>query len=135
MTAATDALREALEALDIDAVESEVDELRNALDTARDQMREAITAIREAAAKVQAVAANVRQLCEPDEAGVIHEEQIVAAVDSLGGPDSSDYGVLDDLDSAADSLDSAAGDITSALGDEQQQDEQAAAGDGQAVAP
>jgi hypothetical protein len=35
MTTATDALREALEALDLGAVETEVDELRNALDVAR----------------------------------------------------------------------------------------------------
>jgi hypothetical protein len=131
MSTITDALREAIEALDIDAVESEVDELRSALDTARSQMKEAITAVRAALGKVQAVAATVRQLCEPDENDVIHEERIVETLDTLGGADSALYGPLEDLDSAADALDSAVDDITSALGDEQQ-DEQPA-GDAQAV--
>jgi hypothetical protein len=134
VSAVTDALREAIEALDIDAVESEVDELRSALDTARSQMREAMTAIREAASKVQASAASIRQLCEPDDNDVIHEERIVEALDTLGGADSSLYGPLEDLDTAADGLDSAVDDITSALGDEQQQDTQPA-GFTQAVSP
>jgi hypothetical protein len=64
MSAVTDALRAAIEALSIDDVESEVDELRSALDTARSTMKDAVTAIRETLGKVQAVAATVRQLCE-----------------------------------------------------------------------
>jgi hypothetical protein len=40
MTAASDALREALEALDFDAVETEVDELRNVLDAARTALQD-----------------------------------------------------------------------------------------------
>jgi hypothetical protein len=127
VSSASDALRAAIEALDIDAVESEVDDLRNALDSARSQMKDAVTAIREALGTVQAVAANIRQLCEPDENDLIHEEHIVAAVDSVGGPDSSDYGVLEDLDNAADSLDSAADEVTSTLGDAEQQSQEGGA--------
>jgi hypothetical protein len=118
MSAATDALREALEALDIDAVESEVDELRNALDAARTALKDAATEVRAAAAKVLEVAAEVRKLCALD-AEEIDAADVHAALDSLGGPDSTLYGPHEDLDSAADSLDSAVDDITSALGDEQ----------------
>jgi hypothetical protein len=74
---------------------SKVDDC-NALDSARSQMKDALMAIHQAIGKVQAVAATVRQLCEPDEHDVIHEP-IVAAVDSLGVPDSSEYGLLEDL--------------------------------------
>jgi hypothetical protein len=61
-------------------------------------MRDAITAVREALGKVQAVASSIRQLCEPDEEDVIHEECIVEALDTLGGADSALYGPLEDLD-------------------------------------
>jgi hypothetical protein len=126
VSAATDALREALEALDIDAVESEVVDLRNALDAARTALQDAATELREALAKVQAVAATVRHLCEPDEDDVIHEERIVETLDTLGGADSCLYGPLEDLVSAA-------GDITTALGDEQQ--DKQPAGSAQAASP
>jgi hypothetical protein len=133
VSAATDALRDAIEALDIDGVETEVDELRSALDTARTALKDAAKEVREALRKVPAVAATVRQLCEPDENGLIHEERIVEALDTVGGADSALYGPIEDLDTAADSLDSAADDVTSALGDEQQQDVQPA-GSAQAAA-
>jgi hypothetical protein len=125
MSAATDALREALEALDIDAVESEVDELRNALDAARTALKDAATEVHTALAKVQEVAAEVRTLCALD-AEEIDAADVHAALDALGGPDSTEYVPFDDLDSAADSLDSAVDDITSALGDGEEQQPQPA---------
>jgi hypothetical protein len=62
MSAVTDALREAIEALDTDAVESEVDELRNALDNARSQMKDTATAIREEIAMLTSAGARIREL-------------------------------------------------------------------------
>jgi hypothetical protein len=95
---------------------SEVDELRNALDAARTALQDAATEVRTALAKVQEVAAEVRKLCALD-AEEIDAADVHAALDALGGSDSTEYGPLEDLDSAADSLDSAVDDITSALGD------------------
>jgi hypothetical protein len=120
VSAATDALREALEALDIDAVETEMDELRSALDAARAALQDAATEVRTALAKVQEVAAEVRKLSALD-AEEIDASEVHAALDTLGGPDSTLYGPIEDLDSAADSLDSAVDDITSALGDGEEQ--------------
>jgi hypothetical protein len=118
MSAATDALREALEGLDIDSVESEMDELRNALDAARTALKDAATEVRAALAKVQEVGAAVRALFNgQDDGEVVPESAITGLLDQLGGPDSSVYGALDDMDSSADSLESAADDVTTALGD------------------
>jgi hypothetical protein len=109
MTAATDALREALEALDIDAVESEVDELRNALDAARTALKDAQKEVRAAQANVTEVAAGVRELFEADDGrDAVPEGEIIGLSDQFGGPDGSTYGALDDLDNAADARDSAA---------------------------
>jgi hypothetical protein len=129
MSAATDALREALEALataanDIDTadVESELDDWRGHLDAIRTDMRDAATVIREAMAKVQQVAASVRALFDGEDDGeVIPESRITALLDELGGLDSSDYGPLDDLDREVDVLESVIEAVTSALGDEQEQ--------------
>jgi hypothetical protein len=121
MTAATDALREAIEALDIDAVETEVDDLRNALDAARDALQEAVTELRAANAKVEAIGAAVRALFNGEDDGeVVPESTITGLLDKLGGSDSAEYGPIEDLAGTADNLESAADDVTSALGDEEQ---------------
>jgi hypothetical protein len=98
--------------------------LRAALDAARTALKAAETEVRTALATVQEVGAAVRSLCEPDADGHIHEDRILAELVSLGGPDSTLYGPLEDLDSAADSLDSAVDDVTSALGDGEEQQPQ-----------
>jgi hypothetical protein len=132
MSAVTDALREAIEALDIDSVETEVDELRSALDSARTAVKDAATAIREARSQLTSVGARIRELAQAD--GPIDLDAVHLALDSLGGEDSTEYGPLEDLDTAADNLESAADDITRELGDAQQ-DERPTAIDGQAVTP
>jgi hypothetical protein len=70
---------------------------------------------------MQEVAAALRQLCEVDADGVMHEDRIAGELDLVGGPDSALYGPIEDLDSTADTLDSAAYDIRSALGDGEEQ--------------
>jgi hypothetical protein len=122
MSAISD-LRDALESLQehVSAADTAGDELRDALDAARSALRDAETEVRTAIETVHNVAAQVRQLCESDE---MDTDAIVTAVDSLGGRDSSECGVLDDLDSAADALESAAGDVTDTLGDEPEQQAQ-----------
>jgi hypothetical protein len=112
MSAGTDALKQALEALQdavkaaadevevgaLADVETEVEELRSALDTARSEIRDALAAVRTEAARVP-------ELCSVD--GAIDADALDLALEGLGD--------------AAGSLESAAEDITSALGDEQEQ--------------
>jgi hypothetical protein len=139
VSGALDSLRESLEALqtavteacnnvDSSGLESELEELRGALNTARSEIRDAVTAVRDAIGKVRDVATTVRELCKPDESNLIHEDRILAALDSLGGPDSSESGPLDDLGSTADGLDCAADDVTAVLGDAQEVQPAPAAG-------
>jgi hypothetical protein len=118
VSAATDVRREALEALDIDAAESEVDELRNALDAARTALKDAATEVRTAIKAANEAIELALKRCEPDAENVHDESAIVEAIEALGGAHSGMSGPLDDLDSTADTLDSAADDVTSALGDE-----------------
>jgi hypothetical protein len=119
-------LRAAIESLQehVSGADTAGDELYNALDAARSALRDAETEMRTAITTVHKVAAQVRELCEPDP---VDTDAIVAAVDSLGGDDSGEYGLLDDLDAAADALESAASDVTDILGDEQEQQAQAVA--------
>jgi hypothetical protein len=63
VTAATDALREQIEAIDIDAVESEVDELRAALEAARTALKDRESEVRTALANVIETCSQVRTLC------------------------------------------------------------------------
>jgi prefoldin subunit 5 len=76
---ALDSLREAFEQVEsaVSEVESESDELRSALDAARTSLQDASTEIRAAHAKVHTMAA--------------------AVATALGGPDSSEVGVIDHL--------------------------------------
>jgi hypothetical protein len=129
---ALDTLREVLESVEsaISDVDTENEDLRSAMDAARTALKDAATEVRTAAAKVQAIGNAVRQLFEADGDEPIPQEQIMTELDKLGGPDSGEYGPLDDLATTADSLESAADDVTGALGngDEQQaQQGQAAA--------
>jgi hypothetical protein len=119
MSALTD-LREALESLQehVSAADTAGDELRDALDAARSALRDAETEMRATLAAVTEVRQQVRQLCEAE---AIDGDAIVAAVESLGGPDCGEVGVLDDLDSQADALESAASDVSDVLGDKQEQ--------------
>jgi hypothetical protein len=126
VSALTD-LRAAIESLQehISAADTAGDELRDALDAARTALRDAETEVRKAITTVHDMAQQVRQLCELGDS--VDTDAIVTAVDSLGGRDSSECGVLDDLDSAADALESASSDVTDVLGDEQEQQAQAVA--------
>jgi hypothetical protein len=68
MSAATDALREAL---DVDASESEMDELRSALDSARTALQDAANEVRTALANVQEVGAAIRTLFNGEDDGEV----------------------------------------------------------------
>jgi hypothetical protein len=129
MSAATDALRKAFEALDIDEVESEMGELRDALDAARDALLGAQTDVRAADAKLQAVDAAIRGLLLAAGDDPIPQAQLMAELDKIGGPNSSEWGLLDDLEGIADDLESAGDDITSALGDAEPEPQEAPAPD------
>jgi ABC-type transporter Mla subunit MlaD len=110
VSAATDAVREALE-----EVENRQDEFVVALDTARQEIRDARDAIRAAVNVLIAAASSICRLYDDGEGS---ENAVVAAVTALGGPDSSERGPLDDLADAAETLDSAADTVTDALGDD-----------------
>jgi chromosome segregation ATPase len=125
VSALTD-LREALEALQehVSAADTAGDELRDALEAARSTLRDAEKEVRKTLAAVTEVRRQLRELCDAE---AIDGDAIVAAVDSLGGPDCGEVGVLDDLDSTTDALESAASDVSDILGDEPEQQPQAVA--------